>query len=72
MLPEHIDKIVAAVSLRADIERFAHVATLQEIKDNDYNLNIPRYVDRYVPEPIPDLMELLSDLGAIEKEIEDL
>jgi type I restriction enzyme M protein len=45
LLPEHFDKIIAAFEQRQNIEKYAKVATLQEVKDNDYNLNIPRYVD---------------------------
>lgn len=40
-----IKKIVDVVSARADVEKFAKVVSLDEIRDNDYNLNIPRYVD---------------------------
>lgn len=40
-----IKKIVDVVSARADVEKFAKVASLDEIRGNDYNLNIPRYVD---------------------------
>ena len=40
-----IKKIVDVVSARADVEKFAKVVSLDEIRGNDYNLNIPRYVD---------------------------
>lgn len=40
-----IKKIVDAVIGRVDIDKFARLVSLQEIRDNDYNLNIPRYVD---------------------------
>lgn len=65
LLPEHLDNIVAAVENRQDIEKYAHVATLQEVKDNDYNLNIPRYVDTFEAED-----EI--DLDAIAKALQDL
>lgn len=42
---EHIDKIVDTYRERKEIEKYSHLATLQEVADNDYNLNIPRYVD---------------------------
>lgn len=32
---------------REDIEKYAHKATMDEIKENDFNLNIPRYVDTF-------------------------
>ena len=44
MLPEHIDKIVETYRTRAEIERFSRRVKLTEIRDNDYNLNITRYV----------------------------
>ena len=43
--PEHIDKIVAAYTARTDIEKFAHKAYISEIIENDWNMNIPRYVN---------------------------
>ncbi|MBD5370300.1 MAG: type I restriction-modification system subunit M, partial [Bacteroides sp.] len=44
---EHIRKIVETYRDRKEIEKYSHCATLQEIADNDYNLNIPRYVDTF-------------------------
>lgn len=38
---EHIDKIVDTYRNRTEIEKYSHLATLQEVADNDYNLNIP-------------------------------
>ena len=38
------------------------------MRGNDYNLNIPRYVDTYVPEPLPDIGALISDIFEIESE----
>lgn len=67
---EQIDKIVAAVKLRSDVDRYAHVATLAEIRDNDYNLDIPRYVSTYVPEPVEDLGELFKDIRKIDQKIQ--
>ncbi|MCT0459418.1 SAM-dependent methyltransferase, partial [Lactococcus cremoris] len=43
LLDEHIDKIVSIYKKREDIERYAHVASFDEIQENDFNLNIPRY-----------------------------
>lgn len=47
---EHIDKIIDTYDNRVDVDKYAHVASLSEIKDNDYNLNIPRYVDTFEEE----------------------
>ena len=69
MNPDNVKKVCDAYHRRADIERFAHLAQLEEMTDNDYNMNIPRYVDTYVPEPIPDFFQLMHELGEIEREI---
>jgi len=68
LLPEHLDKIVAAFEKRENIEKYAHVATLQEVKDNDYNLNIPRYVDTFEAEAEIDLDAIAKQLQALQVE----
>lgn len=67
--PQHVDRILATYHDRVDVDKFAHLATLDEIKENDFNLNIPRYVDTYEPEPIPSLAEITADLQQIDQEI---
>ena len=63
--PQHIKKIVDTYRERKEIEKYSHLATLQEVAENDYNLNIPRYVDTFEEEePI--------DIHAVMKEIKDL
>ncbi len=62
LLPEHLDKIIAAFEQRQNIEKYAKVATLQEVKDNDYNLNIPRYVDTFEAEDEIDLNAIAQQL----------
>ena len=47
--PEHIEKIVQAYRAFEDVDRFAHVAGMEEIEGNDFNLNISRYVDTTEP-----------------------
>ena len=47
---EDIDRIVNAYNERKDVEKFCHIATMEEIESNDYNLNIPRYVDTFEEE----------------------
>lgn len=66
---ENVEVILSAYRMRRDIDRFAHLATLEEIRENDYNLNIPRYVSTYVPEPVTPLGDILQELIAINKEI---
>lgn len=65
----HIQKIAKAIDERIDVERFATVADLKTIEDNSYNLNIPRYVDTFIPEPLPDPIELLTDLAKTQRDI---
>ena len=48
--PQHIQKIVDTYRERKEIEKYSHLATLQEVAENDYNLNIPRYVDTFEEE----------------------
>ncbi len=69
---EHIDKIVRTYQQRADVERYAHVVTLDEIRENDYNLNIPRYVDTFEQEEEIDLAEVRRQLEQDKKEIAEL
>lgn len=64
MSVEHIDKIVSTYKERKDVDKLAHLANYEEIVQNDYNLNIPRYVDTFESEPLPDitLLRIATDL----------
>lgn len=64
----HIAKICNAFDSRTEQERFAHLANIHEITEHGFNLNIPRYVDTFVPEVLPDLVETLEELGRLEVE----
>ena len=70
LLPEHIDKIVETYQYRKeDDKKYSRRVTLEEIKNNDYNLNISRYVSTAsVEEPI-DLIEVSKELEKIEADI---
>ena len=68
---ENIDKIVDAYIHRKDIEKYAHLASFEEIIENDYNLNIPRYVDTFEEEEVIPLNEIGKDLINIDKELEE-
>ncbi len=70
MTPEQINRVCSAVNIRRDIDKLSHVTTLEEIRENGYNLNIPRYVDTFEPEPVPDLLDTLAELKAINMEID--
>jgi type I restriction enzyme M protein len=53
-------------------EKYAHIATLAEIKENDYNLNIPRYVDTFEKEPLIDIEEVKQNIANIETELAEV
>ncbi len=67
--PEHIERIVSTYQKRESIEKFSHVADLSEIEENDYNLNIPRYVDTFEVEEAVDLATVSDRLVALEIEM---
>ncbi|MFR9542915.1 MAG: type I restriction-modification system subunit M [Rikenellaceae bacterium] len=64
----------AAGELKAGIaeDKFAYVATRAEIEENDYNLNIPRYVDTYEEEEQIDIMAVQSEIDTLEKELAEV
>ncbi len=66
---EHIQKILKAYQAREDVEKFSHVASMEEIAENGFNLNIPRYVDTSDDVPEIDLDEVKTDLQNIDAEI---
>lgn len=66
---EDIDRIIDAYSRRENIDKFAYVATLDEIRENDYNLNIPRYVDTTEEEPEIDIVDTMNKIHDVDKEI---
>lgn len=67
---EDVDRIFETYRKREDVDKFAHAATLDEIKENDYNLNIPRYVDTFEDEEPIDLKAVVKELETIESEIQ--
>ena len=69
---EHIDKIVNTFKERKDIDKYAHVASIEEIRENDFNLNIPRYVDTFEEEEPVNLDEINKQLEQDNKEIAEL
>jgi type I restriction enzyme M protein len=68
---EDITRIMDAVEKREEIEKFAYVATLAEIKENDFNLNIPRYVDTFEEEEPVDLSDVAQQLKSLEVDMAD-
>lgn len=66
---ENITKILSTYSNREEIEKYSHIATLEEIKENDYNLNIPRYVDTFEEEEEVDISSTLKNIAKLDEEI---
>lgn len=69
---DNIDKIYATYVERNDVDKFAHVASLDEIKENDFNLNITRYVDTFVEEAEIDIATNLAELEKLNPELQRL
>ncbi len=69
---EDIKRIVDAYEKYGDIDRFTHVATLDEIRDNEYNLNIPRYVDTFEEEEPVDMDAVKQNIANIKKELAEV
>lgn len=67
---EDIDRIMSAYQERQDIDKFAHVASIQEIAGNDYNLNIPRYVDTFEEEEAINLRTVANEIISLEAKLE--
>ena len=66
-----IMKILDTYKKRQDVDKYAHLASFDEIKENDFNLNIPRYVDTFEPEPEIDLKQVSKDLTEVNTQIKD-
>lgn len=64
--PQDIEKVTEAFTDYKDIERYCHIAELDEIKQNDFNLNVPRYVDISEPEEDVDIQATIDELKRIE------
>lgn len=64
-----VQKIIDTYVARENVDKYAYVATLEEVKDNDYNLNIPRYVDTFEEEESIDIDEVKARIAEIDAEI---
>jgi len=69
---EHIDRIVDTFHAREEVEKYAHLATFEEIAENDFNLNIPRYVDSFEPEPEIVMDDVIADIDRIKGELSEV
>lgn len=65
---ENVAKILETYKTRSEIEKYSHKASVDEIKENEYNLNIPRYVDTFEEEEKIDINEVAKKLKELNKE----
>lgn len=70
MLDEHIDKVMNLYTKRETVEKETFLASFEDIEKNDFNLNIPRYVDTFEEEEPIELNGLLKDMKKTDEEIE--
>lgn len=66
---QDLEKILATCAARADADKYAHLASREEIAENDYNLNIPRYVDTFEEEEEIDLMAVRAEREKLKAEL---
>ena len=69
LLDSHLEKIVKTYLNWQDVDKYAHVATFEEIEENDFNLNIPRYVDTFEEEEEIDLKEVQAEIESLEDQL---
>ncbi|WP_180152922.1 MULTISPECIES: type I restriction-modification system subunit M [unclassified Acinetobacter] len=69
---ENIAKIIETYRARESVDKYAYLATLQEVKDNDYNLNIPRYVNTFEEEAEIDLVAVRAEREQLKTQLAEL
>ena len=72
MTDEHINSVVELYTKRETIEKESFLASFEEIEKNDFNLNIPRYVDNFEKEEEVDLSALLTEMQKTDEELEQV
>lgn len=65
----HITKVLETYRNRTEIEKYSHLASHAEMAENDFNLNIPRYVDTFEAEEEIDVAALQQHINQIEAEL---
>lgn len=68
---EHIEQIIHTFIHRKETDKFSRNVSLKEIEENDYNLNIPRYVDTQEDEVILDTQEIVKNMKNLDKQISE-
>ncbi len=71
LTPANIEKIIATYKARVTVDKYAYLATFEEIEENDFNLNIPRYVDTFEEEEI-DLVKVRKEREELKAQLADL
>ncbi len=66
---DHLARIMQTCTARIEEEKYSHVATFDEIKENNFNLNIPRYVDTFEEEEEIDIDAVQKEIDELEKEL---
>lgn len=69
---QDIQKIVATYRERKTVDKYSYLATQEEIEQNDFNLNIPRYVDNYESEPEMDIAAVQQEIVRIEQNLSEV
>lgn len=67
-----LEKIIDVYNSRENTDKYSYVASYDEIKDNDFNLNIPRYVDTFEEEELVDIDEVKAGIASIEAELAEV
>jgi type I restriction enzyme M protein len=72
LIEANIEKIITTYQKRATFDKYSYLATVEEIKENDYNLNIPRYVDTFEEEEPVDIPAVQEEIEKLEGELDEL
>lgn len=67
-----IEKIISTYRARKEVEKYSHIAPLSEIVENEYNLNISRYVNTFEEEESININEVANQILSLEKEMKSL
>jgi len=72
LLVTHLDKIITAYDAFKDVDKYMRLVDRSEIKENDYNLNISRYIDTSEPEPEVDLQQVKANIAELEAKEQEI
>jgi type I restriction enzyme M protein len=72
LLPEHIEKIAKHYNAYQDIDKYMRIVDMEEIKENDFNLNISRYIDKSEPEEEVDLNAVQQNIIELETKEQEI